>query len=149
MNLKKLRMDHFYDETVAEVSTPVVTPAASIIEPIEQKVEMAPPPPPPVADNTLDNLIDDEGRFMNYFSNDGEGPAFGCRTQTIGTYQNLFITEKDHSSYCPLPQSSAHNSSLGSIIGGSLATPICTESQKTLSEVSIQNHSTPVNTVKS
>ena len=67
MNLKKLRMDHFYDETVAEVSTPVVTPVASIIEPIEQKVEMAPPPPPPVADNTLDNLIDDEGRFMNYF----------------------------------------------------------------------------------
>ena len=59
---KKLRMDHFYDETVAEVSTPVVTPVASIIEPIEQKVEMAPPPPPPPpADNTLDNLIDDEG----------------------------------------------------------------------------------------
>ena len=75
-------MDHFYDETVAEVSTPVVTPAASIIEPIEQKVEMAPPPPPPVADNTLDNLIDDEGRFMNYFPlvNDGEGPSFGFRT---------------------------------------------------------------------
>lgn len=112
----QLRMEHFYDETVAEVSTPVVTPVASIIEPIEQKVEMIPPPPPPpVVDNTLDNIIDDE----------------------------------DTSSYCPLPQSSAHNSSLGSIIGGSLATPIYTESQKTLSEVSIQNHSTPVNTIKS
>ena len=73
-------MDHFYDETVAEVSTPVVTPVASIIEPIEQKVEMAPPPPPPVADNTLDNLIDDEGRFMNYFPNDEEAPAFVFRT---------------------------------------------------------------------
>ena len=62
-------MDHFYDETVAEVSTPVVTPVASIIEPIEQKVEMAPPPPPPpLADNTLDNLIDDEGVVINYFN---------------------------------------------------------------------------------
>ena len=58
-------MDHFYDETVAEVSTPAVTPAASIIEPIEQKIDMA--PPPPVADNTLDNLIDDEGPVINNF----------------------------------------------------------------------------------
>ena len=61
-------MDHFYDETVAEVSTPAVTPVPSIIEPIEQKVEMAPPPPPPpVADNTLDNLIDDEGPVITIF----------------------------------------------------------------------------------
>ena len=59
-------MDHFYDETVAEVSTPVVTPVASIIEPTEPKIEMAPPPPPPpVIDNTLDNLVDDEGKFIN------------------------------------------------------------------------------------
>ena len=57
-------MDHFYDETVAEVSTPVVTPVASIIEPQEQKLEMAPPAPPPAVDNTLDNLIDDEGLFI-------------------------------------------------------------------------------------
>ena len=59
-------MDHFYDETVAEVSTPVVTPVASIIEPTEPKIEMAPPPPPPpVIDNTLDNLVDDEGKSID------------------------------------------------------------------------------------
>ena len=73
LNSKKLRMDHFYDETVAEVSTPAVTPVPSIIEPIEQKVEMAPPPPPPVADNTLDNLLDDEGPVINKFLTLGPG----------------------------------------------------------------------------